>query len=102
MAIIIHGRLAIRSEMLEEVRAAAVQLAKTSRAEPRCNEFLFTRDLADPTVMVLTEEWASEEALQAHFATPYFRSFSKLLEGAIAAPPELRRFDAQDSRPLFD
>jgi quinol monooxygenase YgiN len=51
--------------------------------------------------MVLTEEWASEEALQAHFATPYFESFSKL-ERVIAAPPELRRFDAKDNRPLFD
>jgi quinol monooxygenase YgiN len=101
MAVIVHGRMAIRPETLEEARSAAIQMGEASRAEPECNEYGFTQDLADPRVLVLTEEWASEEALQAHMATPSFASFAELLARVIAAPPDFRRFDAQDARPLF-
>jgi quinol monooxygenase YgiN len=101
MAVVIHGRAAIRPEMLEETRSAAIRMGEASRAEPGCNEYRFATDLADPAVMVLAEEWASEGALQAHMATPHFTSFSELLARAIAAPPDFRRFDAQDACPLF-
>ena len=101
MAVIVHGRMAIRPEMLEEARSAAIQMGEASRAEPGCNDYGFTQDLADPGVLVLREEWASEEALQVHMATPSFASFAELLARVIAAPPDFRRFDAQDGRPLF-
>jgi quinol monooxygenase YgiN len=97
--------MAIRPEMVEEARSAAIQMVEASRAEPGCNEYGFTpaspRTLADPRVLVLTDEWASEEALQAHLATPSFAAFAELLARVIAAPPDFRRFDAQDARPLF-
>ena len=57
--------------------------------------------MADSAVMILAEEWASEDALQTHMATPHFASFSELLARAIAAPPDFRRFEAEDARPLF-
>jgi quinol monooxygenase YgiN len=101
VAVIVHGRMAIRPEMVEEARSAAIQMGEASRAEPGCNEYGFTQDLADPRVLVLTEEWASEEALQAHMATPSFAAFAELLARVIAAPPDFRRFNAQDARPLF-
>jgi hypothetical protein len=34
-------------------------------------------------------------------ATPSFAAFAELLARVIAAPPDFRRFDAQDARPLF-
>ena len=97
MAVVIHGRMTIRPKMLEETRSAAIQMGEASRADPGCNEYLFTQDLVDPAVLILAEEWASAEALQAHMATPRFASFSELLARVIAAQPDFLRFDA--SRP---
>jgi hypothetical protein len=34
-------------------------------------------------------------------ATPSFAAFSELLARVIGAPPDFRRFDAKDARPLF-
>lgn len=93
--------MAIRPEMVEQARSAAIQMGQASCAEPGCKEYGFTQDLADPRVLVLTEEWASEEALRAHMATPSFAAFAELLARVLAAPPDFRRFDAQDARPLF-
>lgn len=101
MAVVVHGRMTIRPEMLEETRSAAIQMGEASRADPRCNEYLFTQDLVDPAVLILAEEWASAEALQAHLATPRFAAFAELIARVIAAEPDFRRFDAQDARPLF-
>jgi quinol monooxygenase YgiN len=101
MAVVIHGRMTIRPEMLEETRSAAIQMGEAGRANPGCNEYLFTQDLVDPAVLILAEERASAEALQAHLATPRFAAFAELIARVIAAEPDFRRFDAQDARPLF-
>ena len=37
--------------MVEEARSAAIQMGEASRAEPGCNEYGFTQDLADPSVL---------------------------------------------------
>ena len=53
--------MAIRPEMVEEARSAAIQMGEASGAEPGCNEYGFTEDLADPRILVLTEEWAQRK-----------------------------------------
>ena len=61
MAVVIHGRMTIRPEMLEETRSAAIQVGEASRADPGCNEYLFTQDLVDPAVLILAEEWRQQK-----------------------------------------
>jgi quinol monooxygenase YgiN len=66
-----------------------------------CNAYRFSQDVADPAVLVLAEEWASEDALQTHLASPGFADFAKVFAEAIEGTPEFVRFDAAAGRPLF-
>ncbi len=93
MAVVVHGRMTICPEMLEETRSAAIQVGEASRADPGCNEYLFTQDLVDPAVLILAEEWASAEALQAHLATPRFAALPAVCMGdrCRAGLPPVRR-----------
>jgi quinol monooxygenase YgiN len=101
MTIVVHGLARIRPDMLETVLAAAVLMSESSRTEPGCSGYRFSRDVADPDVLVLAEEWASEDALQTHLASPGFADFAKVFAGAMEGTPEFVRFDAGDGRPLF-
>ena len=54
---------------------ASREMMRASRLEPGCLHYCFSADLDSQTSFYLTEEWASEEALQAHVQTPHFASF---------------------------
>jgi quinol monooxygenase YgiN len=101
MSILVHGRARIRSDKLEAVRTAAIHMSKASQTEPGCRRYQFSQDLADPTVLVLTEEWTSEEALRTHLASPAFAEFAELFGQAVDGAPQFVRFNAADERPLF-
>ncbi|MFG1925023.1 putative quinol monooxygenase [Cryptosporangium sp. NPDC048952] len=87
--------------MLESVLVAAERMSESSRTEPGCNEYRFSRDLTDPTVLVLAEEWATEDALQTHLASPDFTAFAEVFGRAIEGDPTFVRFDTAGPRPLF-
>jgi quinol monooxygenase YgiN len=101
MTIVVHGLARIQPDMLETVLAAAVLISESSRTEPGCNAYRFSQDVADPAVLVLAEEWASEDALQTHLASPGFADFAKVFARAVEGTPEFVRFDAAGGRPLF-
>ena len=101
MTIVVHGLARIRLDKLETVLAAAALISESSRTEPGCNAYRFSQDIADRAVLVLAEEWASEDALQAHLASPGFADFAKIFAGAVEGTPQFVRFEATDGRPLF-
>jgi quinol monooxygenase YgiN len=101
MTIVVHGLARIQPDMLETVLAAAALMSESSRTEPGCNGYRFSQDVADPTVLVLAEEWASEDALQTHLASPGFAAFAEVFGRAIDGIPDFVRFDADGGRPLF-
>jgi len=50
-------------------------LVAPSRAEVGCGQYDLHRDLADPQVFYVIEQWASDEVLQAHNASAHFQQF---------------------------
>jgi quinol monooxygenase YgiN len=76
-------------------------MMRSSQVEIGCLYYRFSADLERPTTFYLTEEWDSEDALQAHFRAPHFADFVAQLgkhyvqrktesRGGILAPYQLR------------
>lgn len=65
----------------EAVRAAIEALVSPSRAEPGNLAYRPSRDLDDPRVFFIYEEYADREAYEAHGASEHFQRFA--VEGAI-------------------
>lgn len=67
-----------------------------SRAEPGCEDYTFSVELSNPSMLRITERWTSLEALKAHFETEHMVDFQK----AIAAHPpknlDVKFYDAQE------
>jgi len=81
----VHG-LAGRAR---ELHGLLEELAAPSRQEPGCLDF---RVLAtgDPGELVLLSSWREEAALSAHYATPHYRHYRRLVGPMLARPSDVR------------
>jgi len=61
-----------QQDALEQALRALVE---PSRAEAGCGQYDLHRDLADPRVFYVIEQWASDAVLEAHNASAHFRDF---------------------------
>ena len=98
--IVISGTARIRPEVKAEAKAAALEMAARSAAEPGCAAYELSELLDDPFTFRLFEQWESAEALAAHFATPHFAAFSRALPGFLAAPPRFTRYEVVKAGPI--
>lgn len=57
---------AIALPMMQKVIAA-------TRTEDGCMRYAYSRDLIDPEVMHVSEQWRDRAALDAHFQTPHMK-----------------------------
>jgi quinol monooxygenase YgiN len=71
------------------VASALLALAGPSRAEAGCMLYDVCRSQASPDELLVLEEWQSQEALDAHMATPHFQAFIASVGSALAGEPEL-------------
>jgi quinol monooxygenase YgiN len=78
---VVIAKWTARSGEEERVAAAIGSLVEPSRAEPGCLVYRPHRDLADPRVFVLYEEYVDEAAFDAHTASEHFRRH--VLEEAV-------------------
>jgi quinol monooxygenase YgiN len=73
----------------DAVAAALKELVAPSRAEEGCILYDACRMVEDRTQLLVLEEWASEEALEAHMKTPHFRGFLAKIGEALDGAPVL-------------
>jgi quinol monooxygenase YgiN len=83
------ARLHAQPCQADQVAAALAELAGPSRAEAGCIFYDVCRSTADPTQLLVLEEWESQAALDVHMATPHFKAFGERIGGALAGAPEL-------------
>ena len=94
--IVIAGSVPIRPDARADAVHAALAMARATQAESGCISYRFSADLADPNTFLVFEEWASEEALAAHFTSPHMRTFREQIPRFVAGPPHLFRYAVGD------
>jgi quinol monooxygenase YgiN len=80
----------------EAIRIAST-MARATRGEAGCNRYHFAFDVEDPNLVHVIEEWASAEALAAHFQSPHMAEFQKALPGMLAGAPEFKRYEVSSA-----
>lgn len=73
--LIVAGTLEFDASKTEEAKAAAAAMMAATQEESGCIEYAFSIDMADPAKIHIFEAWESQEALDAHFATPHMAAF---------------------------
>ena len=76
--IVITGTFDLKPEQRGEAFSLLAEMAKASLAEDGCSAYAFFEDITRPNHFRVYEEWADEDAVAFHFATPHMAVF---LEG---------------------
>lgn len=94
------GEIAIDPTRRVAAVAAAVRMAEETRKEAGCTQYVFSGDLGDPGCFRIFEEWESQAAIDAHFASPHLAAFQKAIAGLGVRSMTIRRYEVSSAGPL--
>lgn len=98
--LVVAGHVVLDPARREEAIAAARAMMAETRKEPGCRVYVFAADLEDPARFRIFEEWESDEALEAHFATPHMARFREALGGLGVRELQVQRYEIASVGPL--
>jgi len=78
--LVVAGVVEIDPAKRDQAMAAAIAMMQETRREEGCRSYVFSADLEDAGRFHIFEEWESQEALDAHFASPHMAAF----QGTVA------------------
>lgn len=87
------ARLIALPDKVEELKVVLLGLIEPTRQEAGAIKYELLQNQSDPTDFTFVEEWVSGEALDNHLASPHIQAALPKLEGLIAAPPDIRRYN---------
>ena len=90
MSLYVFATLRIRPEHREAVQSLLQQLVKASRTEAGCHHYQAMTDLQDSDTVHIFEEYAGEEALEAHRQSAHYQAYRTFAADKLAAPVEVR------------
>lgn len=69
--ILITGTFRIPAERLADARPAMERMIAASRTEAGCLGYSYAEDVLEPGLILVTELWSDQAALDRHFASPH-------------------------------
>jgi quinol monooxygenase YgiN len=99
--IVVTGYLTIDPAKRAEVEAAIATLVPATVAEEGCVEYRYATDVLEPNRINIWEQWASEEAMNAHMGTSHLADFMGVMGTCIGGPLEITRHDVATSTKIF-
>lgn len=98
--IVIAGHVALDPAQREPAMAAAREMMGETRKEKGCISYSFSADLEEPGRFRIFEEWESDEALRAHFASPHMARFQQAVGGLGVREMAVQRYEVAKVGPL--
>lgn len=86
---IISAKFQVKPDKVESFLVAFKPLIAGSRAEPGCISYTLYQDPSDRTAFLVFEEWKSQAAIDAHFATPHFKAFGEKSKDMTVRPADI-------------
>ena len=94
--LIVIGSVIARSQALDELVRLSQEHVARSLKEPGCLAHAVHQDLGNPLRLVFVEQWSDLPSLRAHFKVPESIAFARALTSLVAAPPEMKIYDASE------
>ncbi|SFV15227.1 putative quinol monooxygenase [Pseudoduganella namucuonensis] len=90
--IAISARITLAPEFTAAFGQAAAAIIAPTREESGCNYYVFGRDIEDANVILISEEWASEEALLDHLKSAHITDFLKKTQAMKMLGLEVKKY----------
>ncbi|VXD25929.1 Antibiotic biosynthesis monooxygenase [Planktothrix serta PCC 8927] len=87
------ARVVALPDKVEALKAVLLALVEPTRQEAGCLQYDLLQNQEDLTDFTFVEEWESLQHLQSHLASVHLQKALTQIEGLVASPPDIRRYD---------
>lgn len=98
--LILSGTLKMPPERLDALEDAMNRLIAATRPEAGCIVYSFGRDITEPGLVRIYEEWESRELLAAHVKTAHVAEWHRVLAEAGGAETSLKLVEVAATEPF--
>ncbi len=91
--LVVAGYVRMNPDKVDAAVAAAQTVMEATRQEAGCISYTFSRDLGEPGLFHIFEEWESQAALDAHFKAPHMATFQQAMGGFDVKEIKVNRYD---------
>ena len=96
----IIARVELAAEDADAYIEAASRLVAPTRQEPGCQWYAMGRDLCDPNVVWISEQWESKEALDNHLRMQQIKDFLEVASALKILSMETRQYEVTSVGPV--
>ncbi|MGD0754250.1 MAG: putative quinol monooxygenase [Bacteroidales bacterium] len=86
----IVAKLTVKPEKVKAFTEAAKEMIEKSNKETGCKSYQLYQDPYDNTKFIFVEEYKNQAAVDAHFASDYFKAFGPKISDFIAEPSKIK------------
>jgi quinol monooxygenase YgiN len=79
--LIVAGTIQVEAAHRDAMFEAVAPMVAATLEEPGCRAYVFSPDVADPSLVHLYELWDDQEALDGHFASAHMAEWQKASAG---------------------
>lgn len=101
MTIIVMGHLKAQPGEVDRLADALTRMMALTNQEEGCLHYSFARVIGDPDTIIVSERWASPEALAAHGASAHMAEFNAAVGGAKLVEVKVDAWQAEHWRTLI-
>jgi quinol monooxygenase YgiN len=86
----IVAKLTVKPDKVKAFTDAAKEIIEKSNKEAGCKSYQLYQDPYDNTKFVFVEEYNNQAAVDAHFASDYFKAFGPKISDLVAEPAKIK------------
>ncbi len=86
----IVARLTVKPEKIEAFTEAAKEIVEKSNKEPGCKSYQLYQDPYNKANFIFVEEYKNQAAIDAHFASDYFKAFGPKISDLVVTPAKIK------------
>ena len=86
------ARIVSKPDSVEQTRALLTGLLEPTRKETGCVSYELMQNRQNPAEFTFVEEWADDNALNAHFTTEHVKAAFAKVPALLAEPPDIRQY----------
>jgi len=89
-SMMITAKLSIKPEKINDSIAVAKEMIEKSNKENGCKSYQLYQDPYNNTSFIFVEEYKNQAAVDAHFATDYFKAFGPKIANLVQEPAKIK------------
>ena len=99
--IVVMGTIQLAEGDIDRLQGDIAKQMAATQAEDGCEQYIFSRDVTDPNMLLISERWRDMDAIAAHGKTVHMAEFNKALGGATITSISVKAYEVSNVRVLF-